>query len=844
MKRVLSVLLAVCLIVGLCPMSVSAGGRVYNYIFDENGVRKDASYAYGVDGTHIDSKGDGWTWDKTTRTLTLSGANFASDNSGFMTILLCGDATIYLTEGTKNTVSSARDSNTGAGIYCDGTLTVEGKGSLELIATGELAKYGEIELCAFERLEIQDGNISVQRLSGKNEIHIAGGNAKISSAGYCGYNVDGPFDSNQEGKRITLSISGGVLNVANESDDIMSLYSNSLKGNSLNITGGAVTVAGSLELGRDYQCTDGLLSVSGGTLTVSELRSESLYVTGGTVTITGSLELKTSGILSVKNGVLKVEQSRNYNPVIVKRIEIDNADIESNVGFWTGTAADDLIITNVSCEEVNIDRGVGASMLYGGTNPFDLTHSAPWKIVAAPGSSPSIPTPEPTPTPELPIDPATGKLYAPENLKWSQNTVTVGYVDGEEEIHIIPMAGAIYWEVEHPGTYEFNFKVYRKSNPEPFISRVTSARWGTQRADVLWLFRDEDFLDDGEYYFTVQSRANPDGTDSAIDSEVVVSDVWTYKKPNQKLPSLPKSSVKWSGSYGVWGPFEKPEYTGGYELQVENKEGTYSQNSASFYYDNPNKNDLHSVLYECEANQYYRYRIKVLSNDINEYQHSDWSEWSDYYYWNGVDKLPDGSTPTSTPTPTPPPTSTPTPTPKPNVGNFNDVHEGDYFANAVLWAVENGITSGKGSSSTFKPHDTCTRAEIMTFIWASEGRPAPSAPADFVDMPSLPAFRSAISWAVEQGVTSGMGGGKFGATMPCTRVQAVTFLWAAAGRPQPTATAAFSDMTGNSVYDAAISWAVENQITTGAGNNRFNPGKRCSRAEIVTFLRAASAEKS
>ena len=201
---------------------------------------------------------------------------------------------------------------------------------------------------------------------------------------------------------------------------------------------------------------------------------------------------------------------------------------------------------------------------------------------------------------------------------------------------------------------------------------------------------------------------------------------------------------------------------------------------------------------------------------------------------------------TPEPTPTPEPTEEPTPTPEPTPAPpaFTDVGERDWFAVSVAWAVQNNITSGKGSSSTFKPHDTCTRAEIMTFIWASEGRPAPSAPADFVDMPSLPAFRSAISWAVEQGVTSGMGGGKFGATMPCTRVQAVTFLWAAAGRPQPTATAAFSDMTGNSVYDAAISWAVENRITTGAGNNRFNPGKRCSRAEIVTFLRAASAEKS
>ncbi len=179
------------------------------------------------------------------------------------------------------------------------------------------------------------------------------------------------------------------------------------------------------------------------------------------------------------------------------------------------------------------------------------------------------------------------------------------------------------------------------------------------------------------------------------------------------------------------------------------------------------------------------------------------------------------------------------PPPKPAPEQFEDVQSKDWFADSVTWAIHNNITSGKGSTTTFKPHDTCTRAEIMTFIWAAEGRPDPAGAAEFSDMPSLPAFRSAISWAVEQGVTSGMGGGKFGAAMPCTRVQAVTFLWAAAGKPQPNATATFSDMTGNPVYDAAISWAVENQITTGAGNNRFAPGKRCTRAEIVTFLRNA-----
>lgn len=193
----------------------------------------------------------------------------------------------------------------------------------------------------------------------------------------------------------------------------------------------------------------------------------------------------------------------------------------------------------------------------------------------------------------------------------------------------------------------------------------------------------------------------------------------------------------------------------------------------------------------------------------------------------------------SNPTPAPTPDNKPTPTPVPNVGGFEDVKANDWFASHVEWAVENGITSGKGSKKTFKPNDTCSRVEIMTFIWASKGKPTISSTASFSDMPTLPAFRSAISWAVENDVTRGIGGGKFGTTAPCTRVQAVTFLWAAAGKPQPSAAATFSDMTGNQVFDTAISWAVENQITSGTGNNCFDPNKRCTRGEIVTFLHKA-----
>ncbi len=127
----------------------------------------------------------------------------------------------------------------------------------------------------------------------------------------------------------------------------------------------------------------------------------------------------------------------------------------------------------------------------------------------------------------------------------------------------------------------------------------------------------------------------------------------------------------------------------------------------------------------------------------------------------------------------------------------------------------------------------------MTFIWAYNGKPAPSAEASFSDMPSLPAFRDAISWAVENKITGGVGNNQFGPNRACTRVQAVTFLWVAAGRPTPSQEATFSDMPSNPVFRDAISWAVENKVTGGIGNNQFGPNRPCTRGQIVTFLYAA-----
>ncbi len=153
---------------------------------------------------------------------------------------------------------------------------------------------------------------------------------------------------------------------------------------------------------------------------------------------------------------------------------------------------------------------------------------------------------------------------------------------------------------------------------------------------------------------------------------------------------------------------------------------------------------------------------------------------------------------------------------------FADVHANDYFAKPVAWAVENGITSGVGGNK-FGAHQTCTRGQIMTFIWRAE-----NSANDY--------FAKPVAWAVENGITSGVGGNKFGAHQTCTRGQIMTFIWRAENSPMESANTLFSDVHSNDYYNHAIAWAVNHGVTAGVGANKFGPNQSCTRAQIVTFL--------
>ena len=165
---------------------------------------------------------------------------------------------------------------------------------------------------------------------------------------------------------------------------------------------------------------------------------------------------------------------------------------------------------------------------------------------------------------------------------------------------------------------------------------------------------------------------------------------------------------------------------------------------------------------------------------------------------------------------------------------FSDVSTSAYYYEAVKWAQEKGITGGIGNG-LFGPNQPCTRAQIVTFLWRAAGSPEPKSMSSFSDVSADSYYAKAVAWAVENGITTGTGDGKFSPDATCTRAQSVTFLFRAIGKLVDSK-AEFSDVLTDSYYANAVAWAVENGVTNGIGDGLFGPDNSCTRAQIVTFL--------
>ena len=168
---------------------------------------------------------------------------------------------------------------------------------------------------------------------------------------------------------------------------------------------------------------------------------------------------------------------------------------------------------------------------------------------------------------------------------------------------------------------------------------------------------------------------------------------------------------------------------------------------------------------------------------------------------------------------------------------FIDVPEGTFYYEPVLWAVDNGITNGT-TPTTFSPNDNCMRAQVVTFLWRAAGQPEPTRTENpFVDVAEDAFYYKAVLWAVEKGITNGLDATHFGPLAYCNRAQVVTFLWRAQGSPEPKGKdMPFTDVETGAFYEKAVIWAVEKGITNGISATGFGISMICNRAQIVTFL--------
>ena len=178
----------------------------------------------------------------------------------------------------------------------------------------------------------------------------------------------------------------------------------------------------------------------------------------------------------------------------------------------------------------------------------------------------------------------------------------------------------------------------------------------------------------------------------------------------------------------------------------------------------------------------------------------------------------------------------------PQTGVFVDVPEGSYYEEAVNWAVEKGITTGTDATH-FSPNGICTRAQAVTFLWRAAGSPAAkSAVMPFTDVKAGSYYYDAVLWAVENGITKGTSDTMFSPDATCSRAQIVTFLWRSQKSPAAGTANPFTDVKASAYYADAVLWAVKEDVTKGTTNTTFSPDANCTRAQIVTFIWRALAE--
>ena len=396
----------------------------------------------------------------------------------------------------------------------------------------------------------------------------------------------------------------------------------------------------------------------------------------------------------------------------------------------------------------------------------------------------------------LPVAPASAAGYEATGLRWGTNLM---YQD-DGTVTENPMPGTAFF-YGTPNVY-YNVEYYMVGQADsPVAATIAVPEADGRTSDSFFTVQD---LESGSYYFVV-TPVSPYDLETPLGSSMT-SEPWYYAKPAGKCTA--PTNVYWTwpvanftdpglvnGMLGIEVEFlfaknidETPEVVGWSWSYA-----TYEVSKINFFED----------LLEYCGGGYYYFRVRTLSTDITQRGHSDWSEMSAAYHCGT---------------------------------GFIDVDMGAYYAQPVLWAVEEGITTGLDTTH-FGPDSTCTRGQIVTFLWRANGSPEPkSSNNPFYDVTSNDYFYKAVLWAVENGITSGMSANSFAPNEPCTRGQVATFLWRAKNKPASGGSNIFADVASGAYYYDAVLWAVKNNITQGMGDGKFAPDAPCTRGQIVTFL--------